>query len=155
MMKKTAFSVICLVLGFFLFCLLHMAHLKRNPIYDYTWIYGSILVVLGLVLGFIGLRKESITPIFALVFSFSPILLFSLGWIPIPSIGIIFMDMFFRSLWGLGFCLIGIILGIFSLYRGIKYKRAGTILSIIAILAPFGWVLYLYLYVQSGGRILI
>jgi len=153
-MKKAIISGSCLVAGFLLFCLLHIAHLV--PVYRhnyYGWMMGSILLIMGLVLGIIWLRKESVLPILASIFSFAPILLFTFG--AVPFIGIIFVYVFFGSFWGLGFCVVGIILGIISLCMGIKYKKTGVILSIISIIAPFVWVLYLYLYVQNGGEILL
>jgi len=153
-MKRVILSGFCLVAGFLLFCLLHLAQLNsRYPIYDYAWMFGSILVVLGLLLGFIGLRKESKMPIIASTFSFAPILILLL-W-RIPFIGIALFYLFFGSAWGLGFCLVGLVLGIISLFKGIKHRRIGIILSSISIFAPFGWVFYLFLYVQNGGEIFL
>ena len=153
-MRKVVLSGACLVAGFLLFCVLHVAQSNsRNPIFNFTWMLGSIIIVLGLVLGFIWSRKESVMPIVASIFSFAPILLLLLGWIPL--IGDIFLYSFFVSVWGIGFCIIGLILGIISLCREIKHRRAGIALSIIAILAPFAWVLYLYIYMRSGGNLLL
>jgi hypothetical protein len=90
-MKKVIFSGVCFVAGFILFCVLHIAHLEpSNPFYnyDFAWAFGSVLVVVGIVLGFIWLRKQGIMPIIASTFSFAPLLLLLLGCI--PAIGIFF-----------------------------------------------------------------
>ena len=145
---------LCLVIGFTLFCLLHMGHLKSmNPFYDYAYLIGSTLVVLGLLLGVIRLRKQNIMPIIASVFSFAPFLL-PLFW-HIPYVGMAFVMLFFASAWGLGFCLVGFILGIISLFKGIKNKKIGITYSVIAILAPFIWALYLGLYARNGGELFL
>jgi len=172
--KRVVLANFFLVAGFLLFCYMLTASMGsqiiisshspepghiinelgyKNPIYNYTPVLGPALVVLGIIIGFIKLRKESIMPIIASCFSFAPIFMFML--MSIPFIGIAFAYVFFGSLWGLGFCLVGFILGIISLCKGISNKRAGIITSIIAILAPFGWILNLYLYVQFGGEIFL
>ncbi|MCL2602857.1 MAG: hypothetical protein FWD90_00090 [Defluviitaleaceae bacterium] len=173
-MKRVVLSNCFLVAGFLLFCYMLTASMGsripisthspspgttitefgyKNPIYNYTPVLGPTLVILGIIIGFLKLRKESILAVIAPIFSFTPILLFLL--MSIPFIGIAFTYAFFASLWGLGFCLIGFILGIISLCKGIKHKKPEIITSIIAILAPFGWILNLYLYVHFGGVIII
>ena len=150
-MKKGIVGSLCLIIGFLLFCLLHMAQLKsRKPFYDYAYMIGSILVVSGLLLGLLTLRKQNIMPIIAAGFSFAPFLLLLL-W-HIPYIGRVFAMVFFASYWGLGFCLVGFILSSVSLFKEIK---TGIIYSIIAMFAPFVWALYLGLYARNGGELFL
>ena len=151
-MKKIILSVSFLVVGFLFFAYFHITDI-RNP-NNLTFLFGSVLIITGLVLGFIGLRKDSVLPIIAANFSFAPILLICLGWM-IPYIGNIFWYLFFMSGWGLGFCIIGLVIGIISLCIEVKKKRKGMIISIAAIIAPFLWVLYLYLYHVSGGELFL
>ena len=173
-MKKVVLSNLFLVVGFLLFCFMLTASMGsmipvsshsptpgttitefgyKNPIYNYTNVLGPALVVLGIIIGFIKLQKENIMTAIAPIFSFTPILLFL--FTSVPFIGIAFGYVFFASYWGLGFCFVGFILGIISLCKGIKHKRPEIITSIVAILAPFGWMLNLYIYVQFGGEIFL
>ena len=153
-MKKDMSGSLCLVIGFILFCLLHMVALKSaSPFFDYAFFIGPILVVLGLLLGVIRLRKQNVLPIIASGFSFAPLLL--LLFSPVPYAGMAFAMLFFVSAWGLGFCFVGFILGIISLFKCVKNKKEGITYSIIAILAPLLWALYLVLYARNGGELFI
>ena len=83
------------------------------------------------------LRKQnSCLPIIALLFGFAPVILWLLGWIHD-----FFWILFFGSMWGIGFQVIGLLLGIISLCKRKKGTDvSGLIFSIIAILSPFIWV---------------
>jgi len=80
-------------------------------------------------------ERMSRTPIVALVFSFTPVLLLLLSYL-----NAIFGDFLLLSFWGVFFQIPGVTIGIFALREG--RKKIGTIgllLSIIAILLPFVW----------------
>jgi len=172
-MRKVILSNFFLVVGFLVFCYMLTAEMGsrapihsyspetgwtwiapnyKNPIYNYTTVLGPSLVVIGIIIGFIKLRKESIMPVIASIFSFAPIWLYLL--MSIPYVGSAFTYLFFVSLWGLGFCLVGFILAAISLGGGIKHKP-DKITSIIAILAPFVWILNIFIYSHFGGEIFI
>ena len=89
--------------------------------------------------------------IIALIFSFAPVILLLL-----IRFSYVFAQLFFITAWGSVFCVIGIIIGISSLRKGIELKNViGSILSIISIIAPFGWWLYLFLFNSHGGELFL
>ena len=103
-MKKVVLCGVFLIAGFLLYSLLSIAQLRlRNTVYEYIWVIGPIFVVIGLIFGYIGLRKESIMPVVASAFSFTPLLLALLGFTPL--IGFAFCLYGLPVFWGLGFVL--------------------------------------------------
>ena len=105
------------------------------------------------------LQKNSRLPTIALVLGFAPIMLWLLGHI-FGSLGYIFWILFFGSLWGIGFQVIGLILGLISLYilfwkRKMGIDLRGLIFSIVAILSPFIWVLTIWGLYRGGMEILL
>jgi len=88
-------------------------------------------------------KQNYILPIIALIFSLNTLIFFLLVGI-FPNQRAFFGGIFLETGAGLGFGLIGIILGIISLCKGIKQRNIiMIILSTIAILAPISLVLYL------------
>jgi len=102
------------------------------------------------------LRKNSHLPTIALVFGFAPIMLWLLG-----HLGSLFWILFFGSLWGIGFQVIGLILGLISLCIILFRKRKmgidlrGLIFSIVAILSPFIWALTIWRLYRGGMEIFL
>jgi len=102
------------------------------------------------------LRKSSHLPTIALVFGFAPIVLWLMGHI----LGSLFWILFFGSLWGIGFQVIGLILGLISLCilfrkRKMGIDLRGLIFSIVAILSPFIWALTIWALYRGGMEIFL
>ena len=90
--------------------------------------------------------KGKILPIIALMCGLAPML----WWLRnIPFLGFVFGTLFIMSAFGIIFTVIGLVLGIISLFilfrkRKIGIDLKGLIFSILAILSPFVWCLILY-----------
>lgn len=106
------------------------------------------------------LPKKSRLSIVALVFGFAPAILWLLGHV-FGSQGFVFWALFFGSLWGIGFQVIGLILGVVSLCcilfrkRKIGIDLRGLIFAIVAILSPFIWAFTIWVLYQGGMEIFL
>ena len=90
-------------------------------------------------------------PIIALTFGLAPMTLWLLGWAHE-----VFWMLFFVSGLGLGFQIIGLLLGILSLYKEKSNKGARKLtFSVVAILAPFIWAFTIWLLYRNGTEIFL
>ena len=101
-------------------------------------------------------RNDRLSTI-ALIFGFAPVILWLLGHLSyyiFHLLSYVFFALFFISVWGIGFQVIGLVLGIVSLFRREKGRMKELIFSIVAILAPFIWSTFTWwLYNHAGVEI--
>jgi len=88
-------------------------------------------------------QKSGRLPAIALGFCLASPMFLVFGGVPL--LGIILGFLYLVSLWGMGFQVIGLILGIISLCNRKKYSGAkNLIFSISSILFPFIWLGFIY-----------
>ncbi|MCL1858817.1 MAG: hypothetical protein FWF92_06240 [Oscillospiraceae bacterium] len=96
-------------------------------------------------------KRFSSLPIISLALSLTPVLLLLLG-----QFSSIFIYIWFVSVWGIGFCLVGIIIIIVFFGKGIKQiSKTELIFAIISIISSLSWCLYLFWYYQQGHELFL
>jgi len=82
-------------------------------------------------------------PAIALGFCLVPPMAFLFGWV--PFLGFILWYLYFASVWGLGFQVAGLLLGIIALCKRKKYPGIkNLIFSIFSVVFPFIWFGFIY-----------
>lgn len=88
-------------------------------------------------------QKNGRLPTVALGFCIAPPIF--LGIAGIPYCGYVFGFLILASVWGLGFQVIGLLLGIISLFNRKRYPgKMNLVFSIASILIPLLWFGYIY-----------
>jgi len=88
-------------------------------------------------------QKRGRLPAIALGFCLVPPMAFLFGWV--PFLGFILWYLYFASVWGLGFQVAGLLLGIIALCKRKKYPGTKNLIFLIfSLVFPFIWFGFIY-----------